>query len=338
MLPNSILKRLNKYVSLTDINYSQVETIHPENIQPTSNIVKLGCIINIEKANNIKRINKFHKKVFEFLGHEGIYVSCVETITQRKIKFKNEIPFGFKSLFLIIDFIFKRVIPKLPLTKQLYFAITHGHNRVLSKAEALGRLSSCGFKVLDTFCYKNRLYIIALKTFSSNHEKKPSYGPLISLERVGFNKKIIKIYKFRTMHPYSEFIQEDVFNDNKLNSKGKLKNDFRLTNWGKVLRKYWIDELPQILNLIKGDIRLVGPRALSEHYFSLYPKEVQDMRTACRPGLIPPYYADMPNSFDEIIESEKLFLIKKKNKPVTTAFIYFFKSIFNIIIKGARSS
>ncbi len=338
MIPDYLIENINRYVNLENINYSCVETVHLENIQPTSNILKLGCIINIEKVNNIKRINKFHNKAFELLDHEGIYVSCVETITQRKIKFKNKIPLGFKSLFLTIDFIFKRVIPKLPLTKQLYFAVTHGHNRVLSKAEALGRLSSCGFKLLNTFHYKNRLYIIALKTFFNNNEKKPSYGPLISLERVGFNKKIIKIYKFRTMHPYSEFIQEDVYNNNKLNTKGKLKNDFRLTNWGKVLRKYWIDELPQILNLIKGDISLVGPRALSKHYFSLYPKEVQDMRTACRPGLIPPYYADMPKSFDEIIESEKLFLVQKIKNPILTSIKYFFKSIFNILIKGARSS
>ena len=140
------------------------------------------------------------------------------------------------------------------------------------------------------------------------------------------------------MHPYSEFIQEDVFNDNKLNSKGKLKNDFRLTNWGKVLRKYWIDELPQILNLIKGDIALVGPRALSEHYFSLYSKEMQDLRTSVNPGLIPPYYADMPNSFEEIVESEKRFLEQKIKKPISTSLKYFSLSMINILFKGARSS
>ena len=257
---------------------------------------------------------------------------------RQELRIKKKIIFGFKYIFIFIDFFYKRLMPKLPLTKHIYFFITRGHNRVLSKAEILGRLSSSGFKLVKYFNYKNKLYLISQKIKLTKISKKPSYGPLISLYRVGYKRKIFKIYKFRTMHPYSEFIQEDVFNDNKLNSKGKLKNDFRLTNWGKVLRKYWIDELPQILNLIKGDISLVGPRALSEHYFSLYPKEVQDMRTSCRLGLIPPYYADMPSSFDEIVESEKLFLIKKKNKPVTTSFIYFFKYIFNIIIKGARSS
>ena len=46
---------------------------------------------------------------------------------------------------------------------------------------------------------------------------------------MGYNKKIIKIYKIRTMHPFSEFIQEDIYNMNKLNDKGKIENDFRLT-------------------------------------------------------------------------------------------------------------
>ena len=139
------------------------------------------------------------------------------------------------------------------------------------------------------------------------------------------------------MHPYSEFIQEDVFKQNKLNDAGKLANDFRLTNWGKFLRKYWIDELPQFLNFLKGDVVLIGPRALSKH-FSLYPKDLQLLRTSIRPGLIPPYYADMPKNFDEIIQSERSFLLKKAKNPNLTPIKYFFKSIFNIIIKGARSS
>ena len=338
MLPNYLHNNLKKYINLQDIDYSFVETVHFENIQPTSHDMILGCIINIEKTNNIRRINRFHQEVYKLLDHGGIYVSCVETITQRREKFKNKIPFGLRKFFYLIDFIFKRVIPKLPITKQIYFAITRGNNRVLSKAEALGRLTFCGLNIKHTFDYENKFYIVAVKNQKLINHSKPSYGPLIALDRIGYEKKIFKIYKFRTMHPYSEFIQEEVFKQNKLNEKGKLSNDFRLTNWGKVLRKYWIDELPQILNLIKGDIRLVGPRALSEHYFSLYPKEVQNMRTACRPGLIPPYYADMPNSFDEIIESEKLFLIQKKKNPRLTSIKYFFKSVFNLTLKGARSS
>ena len=96
--------------------------------------------------------------------------------------------------------------------------------------------------------------------------------------------------------------------------------------------------MPQIYNLLRGDIKLVGPRALSEHYFSLYPKDIQDLRISISFGLIPPYYADMPNNFKEIIESERKFLQQKIKSPIITSIKYFFLSMVNILLKGARSS
>jgi hypothetical protein len=81
----------------------------------------------------------------------------------------------------------------------------------------------------------------------------------------------------------------------------------------------------------------VGVRALSEHYLSLYPKDLQELRTKFKPGLIPPYYADLPKNFDEILESEKQYLLQKKESPFLTDFKYFWKVIYNIIFKGARS-
>ena len=118
---------------------------------------------------------------------------------------------------------------------------------------------------------------------------------------------------------------------------GKIKNDYRITSWGKVFRKYFIDEIPQIFNWIRGDLNLIGVRAISEHYFSLYPKALQDKRINFKPGLVPPYYADLPRSFDEIIESEIQYLKEKEKKPFKTDIKYFLKSIMNILFYGARS-
>ena len=112
------------------------------------------------------------------------------------------------------------------------------------------------------------------------------------------------------MHPYSEYLQDYIYEQNNLQDNGKFEDDFRVTGWGKWIRKLWIDELPQLLNFIEGDVSLVGVRALSSHYFNLYPKELQDLRTEFKPGLIPPYYADMPASFKEILESEKRYLLQ----------------------------
>ena len=73
------------------------------------------------------------------------------------------------------------------------------------------------------------------------------------MNRVGKKGKIIGVYKFRTMHPYSEFIHDYIIKTNGYNAKGKIKDDFRTSRWGKIMRKYWIDEIPQLYNVLKGE-------------------------------------------------------------------------------------
>ncbi len=157
------------------------------------------------------------------------------------------------------------------------------------------------------------------------------------MKRVGQHKQLLNVYKFRTMHPYSEYLQAYIHKENDLESGGKIKDDFRITGWGKVFRKLWIDELPQLLNFVRGELSLVGVRALSEHYFGLYPKDLQELRTQFKPGLVPPYYVDLPNSFEEILESERRYLLKRQQRPVSTQIEYFFKAWWNIIVRRARS-
>jgi len=92
-----------------------------------------------------------------------------------------------------------------------------------------------------------------------------------------------------------------------------------------------------MVNKKKTDLDMVGVRALSEHYFSLYPADMQQLRIQFKPGLVPPYYADMPKTFDEIIESERSYLNLKQTHPFSTDVRYFFKAMYNILIKRARS-
>ncbi len=207
----------------------------------------------------------------------------------------------------------------------------------MSKAEILGRLVSCGFKILEIIDHEGLTYVIAKKIREPYFDSRPSYGPIFKMKRIGKNNKTINVYKLRTMHPYSEYLQEYVVEQNKLQKSGKIEKDYRITSWGKILRRLWIDEFPMLINWIKGDLSLVGVRALSEHYFSLYPKELQDLRVQFKPGLIPPYYADLPKDFYEIMESERKYLIKKTERPFTTDVVYFWKALVNILFRGARS-
>jgi lipopolysaccharide/colanic/teichoic acid biosynthesis glycosyltransferase len=85
-------------------------------------------------------------------------------------------------------------------------------------------------------------------------------------------------------------------------------------------------------------MKLVGVRPLSEHYFSLYTKELQTLRTKHKPGLIPPFYVDMPVTLEEIMASEMRYLKAYEKRPLYTDFYYLYKSINNILLKGKRSS
>ena len=230
------------------------------------------------------------------------------------------------------------MIPKLPGLKVIYFAITRGHNRVISKAEILGRLISCGFNILRYFEHENMLYVISKKRNNPDFNMKVSYGPFFKMNRIGYKGKVIGVYKLRTMYPYSEYCQALIIKENALAQSGKIANDFRVTTWGKLFRRFWIDEIPMLINFLKRELNLVGVRPLSHNYFSRYPKDLQDLRIKVRPGLIPPYYVDLPKNFDEIIQSERNYLEKKIKHPFITDFSYFFKAIFNIIFRGARSS
>jgi hypothetical protein len=228
-------------------------------------------------------------------------------------------------------------MPKLPVLKNIYFALTRGYNQIISRAEVLGRLNFCGFEIVAEKEINKRLCFIVRKVKTPSIDKNPTYGPLVTLKRAGENNKPINIYKFRTMHPYSEYLQQYVYDLQGLKRGGKLENDFRLTTWGKIMRKLWLDEIPMLYNWIKGDLQLVGVRPLSFHYLSLYDHDLKEMRKKVKPGLIPPFYADLPEAFDEICDSEREYISAFMQRPIRTQFVYFWKALINIVIKGVRS-
>ena len=139
------------------------------------------------------------------------------------------------------------------------------------------------------------------------------------------------------MHPYAEYLQEYIYKKYNLDEGGKFKEDFRVSTLGKFLRKFWLDELPMLFNVLKGDLKIVGVRPLSKHYYSLYSPELQEKRITTKPGLIPPYYADMPKTLGEIQQSEMNYLNSYMKSPISTDFRYFFKAMKNILFRKARS-
>ncbi|MDY4077641.1 MAG: sugar transferase [Clostridium sp.] len=116
--------------------------------------------------------------------------------------------------------------------------------------------------------------------------KLESEGPIIfSQDRVGLNGKKFKMYKLRSMVSNAEELKEKLLEKNEMSGPMfKMKDDPRITKVGKFIRKTSIDELPQLINVLKGDMSLVGPRP------SL-PKEVEQFepwmyeRLQVKPGL-----------------------------------------------------
>lgn len=294
-------------------------------------------LINLERVNNVRWVNRYFLEVYRLLLPGGYLVGRVNTINLYRKRFFEKYPKHFSQIFYFINFIFRRVFPKLSVTQKLYFAITKGKNRAISRAETLGRLCFCGFKIVAEHEIGDDLYFIAQKVKTSSIDEDPSYGPLVKFSRVGVNGDTIEVYKFRTMHPYSEYLQEYIYEINKLQQGGKFENDFRVTTIGTFMRRTWLDELPMLYNWIKGDLKLVGVRPLSYQYFNLYPVDLKKLRKKVMPGLIPPFYADLPKTFDEICESEKKYIEAYLKSPAKTQWVYLWKSFYNIVIKGVRS-
>jgi len=296
-------------------------------------------LINLKRINEFKDINAYFREVNKKLPYGGLFVNYVETYSVRKHRILKKYPKPFNWIYYCLVFFLTRITPKLKMTSKLYYYLSGGKGRVLSGTEILGRLLYCGFQILEKAEINNQMYFVAEKVQEPQFVvHNPNYGFLIKLPRVAKDGKVINVYKFRTMHAYSEYIQDYVYQQNDLAKGGKLNNDFRISSLGAFFRKYWLDELPMFINLCKGEIKIVGVRPLSKHYMSLYNNDLKKLRTLSKPGLLPPFYADMPETIDEIQASEERYLKAYLKSPFKTDVRYFFKIIHTIVIRGKRSA
>lgn len=334
---DQIVQFCSTFVDFNDPNLLLLKTTNTFNIRNAN--IRIKHIINLSKINNVRYINKFFECINESLGKNCVYICCSETIQGRRKRQRiRKIPI-VRNFFYFFEFMFLRIFPKVWGLKKFYFFITRGRRRLLSKAEVLGRLVSCGFEILDLKTIEGLLFIAARKIKDPEFNENASYGPLYKMPRVGKDGRIIGVYKMRTMHPYAEYLQEYLITNHGYAESGKPKNDFRLTPWGKTFRKFWLDELPQLINLIKGDLKLVGVRPVGKFYFDNLPEEIKQKRQKHKPGCIPPYVAlNRKSSLEEVLKAEMEYMNEKEKNPYFTDTKYFFKAIFNIIFRGKRSA
>ena len=192
------------------------------------------------------------------------------------------------------------------------------------------QITKRGFDIVFSFfgliiCFIPILILVIIATISTKR-----FG-LFFQKRVGRHAKLFKIFKIRTMkHPYDDnFIT--------------LRDDARLSAFGKIIRKYHLDELPQLFNVLIGDMSFVGPRPDVAGYADLLQGEDRIIMSV-RPGITGPATLKFkneedllanqsdPKAFnDEVIWQEKVRINKEyiKNWTLLGDINYLFKTIFN---------
>ena len=313
-----------------------IDSTDPENIlsrktQPPS------LAIFLHSLNDVGHMNTLLAYANYCLLDGGYIVCHCMTTTLRKEKILRQTPLGINYLILFLDFIWHHCILKISVIRSVYHKITKGKHRLLHRIEVLGKLYRAGFEVVFEEVNQGEFYVIASKKKAPIRNDKPNTGLLIRLKRVGKDGKAIGVYKFRTMYAYSEYLQPYIYKQEGLCKGGKIADDYRITPLGRILRRTWLDELPMLINWAMGNMKFVGVRPLSSHYYSLYDKKLQALRIRTKPGLFPPFYADMPGTLEEIQESEMRYLKSYLENPISTDWRYFWKVFKNIVFRGKRS-
>lgn len=159
--------------------------------------------------------------------------------------------------------------------------------------------------------------------------KLTSRGPILyTPERVGLEKNFI-MYKFRTMHEDAPKLHAEYIK--KYGNMFKLKNDPRVTTFGKILRKTSLDELPQFFNVFKGDMSLIGPRPPMPEEVVHY-NSFQKKRLGVKPGITGLWQVSGRSelTFDEWVRLDSYYI---ENWSLWLDFQIFLKTIW-VVIKG----
>ncbi len=149
--------------------------------------------------------------------------------------------------------------------------------------------------------------LVSILIYLEDHDS----SPLFAQTRVGKNGKKFKLYKFRSMKADAEQHLEELMELNEADGPVfKIRDDPRITRVGKFLRKTSIDELPQLWNVVKGDMSLVGPRPPLPREVAMYNK-YQKQRLRVKPG-ITCYWQAHPDrnscSFDEWVKLDLKYI------------------------------
>ena len=161
-------------------------------------------------------------------------------------------------------------------------SLEHGTS---SRNETAYLVCKRAFDIAASFCALVVLSPVFLLIYLIIYLDDPHGNPIFSQIRIGKNGKAFRFYKFRSMVVNAEDLLAGLQNQNEMSGPAfKMKNDPRVTKVGRFIRKTSLDELPQLWNVLKGDMSLVGPRPPLPNEVEQYTEE-QKKRLSVTPGL-----------------------------------------------------
>ena len=188
-------------------------------------------------------------------------------------------------------------------------------------------------RILDVICSVVALIVLSPVFLVTALAVRSDGGPAFYKQtRVGKNNTHFEMYKFRSMCKNAENLQDDLMKYNEMDGPVfKIKGDPRITKVGKFIRKYSIDELPQLLNIVKGDMSIVGPRPPLVREVEQY-NSYQMQRLLVTPGLTCFWQASGRSnlSFDDWMDMDMKY-IKRRNIFLDIKLIV--KTVFAVIFK-----
>jgi lipopolysaccharide/colanic/teichoic acid biosynthesis glycosyltransferase len=207
------------------------------------------------------------------------------------------------------------------------------------KDKTTGFYFRVGKRLFDLFLSIPSLFILSpVFLLSAILIKLDTPGPIIfSHTRTGQNGKPFKLYKFRTM----------VKDASKLGPPITYANDLRITRIGRLLRKFKVDEMLQIINIVKGDMSVIGPRPEIKKYIDIYEKDYRDV-LKIKPGMtdyaliafrneeeILSRFSDIEDGYVKEVLPKKIELYRKymNDMGIGTDIKIFFMTIYEIIGK-----
>lgn len=184
--------------------------------------------------------------------------------------------------------------------------------------------------ILIIFCWLYLILAIIVRLTSK--------GPAIYVsDRVGKNGRVFKFYKFRSMRVGAEQELENLLKENEMEGgvTFKMKEDPRVTKFGRFIRRTSLDELPQIWNILKGDMSFVGPRPCTTREYELY-NEYDKVRLLVPQGLTGEWqvHGRSTTTFEQMIEFDVSYVTQKCSYLHD---IYIFLKTFIVIFKKGEA-